>query len=102
RYSKCRKDGGSDVGKRRVSCIDGTVAQKNPRHQGVIHAVIAAPGIGVVLENVSRKIAQDGLPSSPITAIVADDEIRALVGIGALINFAGSIDARDRGQIVLW
>ncbi len=57
--------------------------------------MIAAPGIGVVLEDIGGEVAENGLPSRPIAAVVSDEEIRPLVRIWTLINFAGSIYARD-------
>ena len=99
--SKFREDGGRDIGERRTVGLDRPVAQQHARHQRVIHAVVATPGVGVVLENVGRKISQDGLPSGAVTAVVTDDQIRALQRIGTLIDLAGSIDAGDCDKIIL-
>src|SRR5689334_2146765 len=101
-YSKFGKDGRSDVGKRGTRYMDGPIAQQDAWHEGVIHAVIATPRIRVVLEYVGRKIAEDGLPSGAITAVIAHNQIGALMRVRTLIDFAGQIDARDGLKIILW
>jgi hypothetical protein len=99
--SKLREDGGRNIRQRWIRRINAPIAQQNARHQRVVHAMIAAPWIRIGLEDVSREVAQNGLPSCAVTAVVADDEIWPLVRIWPLINLTGAIHARDRRLIVL-
>src|SRR5579862_2792697 len=89
--SKLRQDGWGNVGQRGRLCRDVPVAQEYARDEGVIHAVVAAPRIRVVLENVWRKGAEDRLPSRTIAAVVADENIRSGMGVRAAVDLRSHV-----------
>src|ERR1700737_2175202 len=99
--SKLRKDSGRDIGERGAGGGDWTVAKEHAGDQGVVHAVIAAPEIAVVLEDIGGEVAEDSLPSGAIATVVAHEEIGPLPGVWSLIDLAGAIDASDGDDIIL-
>src|SRR6266481_5237995 len=92
RDSEFRQNRGSDVGQRRSLRVNLAVAQQHSRHLGEVHAMIAAPRIGIVLEHFRRKRAQNRLPSRPIPPVVADERIRTRARIWPWVGFGCQID----------
>src|ERR1700732_3388843 len=101
RNSKLREDGGRNIRQRRIGRVNRAITQEHSRDQGEVHAMVAAPGIGVVLEDIGGGVSEYGLPSRAIAAIVAYDQIGPLLRVRPLIDLAGSINSRNRSLIVL-
>ena len=56
------------------------VREQNARHQSWIDAMVAAPSLEIVFENLSRYLAHDGIPGRAVAVAVSDDEIIKAVG----------------------
>ena len=48
-------------------------------------AVVAAPGLHVVAEDVLAALADGGVPGDAVADVVADDDVRCGVGVGAFV-----------------
>jgi hypothetical protein len=70
--SKLREDGGRNIRQRWIRRVNRSIAQEYARNQRVIHAMIAAPGIRIVLEDIGGEVPESRLPSRAITAVVAN------------------------------
>ena len=82
-----------------VGRVNLAIAQQHSRNLREVHAMVAAPGIRVVLQHIRRKRAQNRLPSRAISAVVANQRIGPVLRIRPLIGFAGQIDSRNYRQI---
>src|SRR6185295_11780584 len=65
--------GGRDVGERRILAVDLPAGEEHSRHQPRVDAVIAAPGLHVVLEDRARDDARGAIPGSAVAGVEADD-----------------------------
>jgi hypothetical protein len=76
--------------------FDELVARKqNSRNQPRVDAVVAAPGLDIVLENLRGDFAHHRIPRSAIARAVADNQVGRIFGIRPAINIVGNKHARD-------
>src|SRR5215469_350031 len=99
--SELPKNRGSHVSQRGIGPIDLAVAQQNPGYERVVDAMVATPGVRVVRENLRGKVSQNRIPAGTVSAVVANDQVRSLVSIRALVNLTGPINSRDSRGTVL-
>ena len=66
--------------------LDLAVTEEHAGDELRIDAVIAAPGLGVVVEELARGLPDGRLPANPIAAVITYDQVRRfdLVGIIAI------------------
>ena len=70
-----------------IAGIDLAIREQNARNQRRVHAMIAAPGLGVVLKDAGGDAAGGRLPGSAIAVRISDDKIGRGPEIrGSLIN----------------
>src|SRR5437773_11699017 len=93
--SELGQDRWGDIRERGSFDCDPLVAQQYAGNQRVIDAVVAAPGLDVVLQDHGRKAPQDSLPARPITAIVSDHKVGRTPDMRACVYFVRSVDASD-------
>ena len=75
--------------------VDLPVREQDARNQRRVHAMIAAPGLGVVLENARGDAAGRRLPGGAIAVRISDDEIRRGAEIRTLIDIRRCVDVAD-------
>src|ERR1035438_3807557 len=79
--------------------FDEFVARKqNSRGQSRIDAVIAAPRLDVVLENLRGDFAHHRVPRGAIAGSITDNQVRRVLRIRSTINFVRNEHARDRSE----
>src|SRR5580698_9358997 len=64
--------GGRHIFNSRIVRIELQIREEHSRNQMRIHAMIAAPGLQIVFENIRRHLAHSRVPRSPVAARVAD------------------------------
>src|SRR3989442_14509922 len=79
--SQLRQDRRRHVGQTGGRQTDLLIAQKHPRHESVIHAMVAAPSFGIVFQHRSWHSAEHGSPTSTLSAIVSDTEVMCLLHV---------------------
>ena len=71
------------------------VAEEHARHQARVDAVIAAPGLDVVLEHRTRHDTGRAVPRDAIARVVADEQVRRVLEVRARVHAAVSNTSRD-------
>jgi len=76
----------SDVGDVRLICVDGAIAEKHPRGFRRIHVVIAAPGAGVVGNDLFAEATGDCFPSHAVPWRETNHEVGRIFDVRAFVS----------------
>ncbi len=71
----------SHIHNRRLLHINFPIAKQNSRHQPWIHAMVPAPGFGVVLKNRAGNFPHHRIPRSAKSSPITHNQIRSIVHI---------------------
>src|SRR5512138_577290 len=94
------EDGRGYIHDRGVGPLELEAREENAGHVDRIDAVVAAPALDVVLEDGAVDDAGDAVPRRPVALVVADDEVRGVVAVGAGVNGLAVVDVGDRRRAV--
>src|SRR6266849_5673206 len=84
--SQLRQVRGRHVGQTGGRQTNLLIAQKHPRHESVIHAMVAAPSFGIVFQDRRWYSAEHGSSTRSVATIVSNHEGRGLLHVRSPVD----------------